>query len=76
MLESTAAPTRAEKAFEIRLPQNRMALRVVSSRFVYHFDKMRRALEYYISEMNLARKQMQEPLKAWQLAFEVHEGLK
>lgn len=46
MLASTAAPTRAENAFEIRLPQNKMALRVVSSRFVYHFDKMSRALEH------------------------------
>lgn len=46
MLESTAAPTSAEKAFEIRLPQNRMALRVVSSLFVYHFDRINNALGF------------------------------
>jgi hypothetical protein len=43
MLESTAAPTSEEKALEMRLPQKRMALRSVSSRRVYHFERMRRA---------------------------------
>jgi hypothetical protein len=40
MLPRTAAPTSDENAFEIRLPQNKMAFRSVSSRLVYHLDKM------------------------------------
>lgn len=43
MFDRTAAPTRAEKAFEMRLPQNRMAFRSVNSRLVYHFDRMSKA---------------------------------
>jgi hypothetical protein len=43
MFDRTAAPTRDEKALEMRLPQKRMALRRVSSRRVYHFDRMRSA---------------------------------
>jgi hypothetical protein len=43
MLPRTAAPTSEENAFEIRFPQNRIALRSVSSRLVYHLDRMRRA---------------------------------
>jgi hypothetical protein len=40
MLESTPAPTRAEKAFEMRLPQKRMAFLSVSSLRVYHLERM------------------------------------
>lgn len=40
MLDSTPAPTRAEKAFEIRFPQKRMAFLRVSSLLVYHLDRM------------------------------------
>lgn len=43
MLDKTPAATRAEKAFEIRLPQKRMAFLRVSSRRVYHFDWIKRA---------------------------------
>ena len=43
MFPSTAAPTKEEKALEIRFPQKRMALRSVSSRRVYHFERMRSA---------------------------------
>lgn len=40
MFERTPAPTRAEKALEMRLPQNRMAFLMVSSRRVYHFERI------------------------------------
>ncbi len=40
MLESTPAPTRAENAFEMRFPQKRMAFLSVSSRLVYHLERM------------------------------------
>jgi len=43
MLDKTPAPIRAEKALEMRLPQKRIAFRVVSSLRVYHFDKIMRA---------------------------------
>ena len=43
MLDSTPAPTRAEKALEMRLPQNKRAFLVVNSRLVYHLERMRRA---------------------------------
>ena len=43
MLERTPAAMRAEKAFEIKLPQKRIAFLVVSSRRVYHFERINRA---------------------------------
>ena len=43
MFESTPAPTRAEKAFEIKLPQKRIAFLFVSSRLVYHFERIKSA---------------------------------
>jgi hypothetical protein len=36
----TPAATRAENAFEIKFPANKMAFRRVNSRRVYHFDKL------------------------------------
>ena len=43
MFDNTPAPTSAEKAFEMMLPQNRMAFRMVNSRRVYHLLWMSRA---------------------------------
>ena len=43
MLERTPAATRAEKAFEIRFPQNKIAFLVVSSRRVYHLLSIKSA---------------------------------
>ena len=43
MFESTPAPTRAEKALEIKLPQKRIAFLFVSSRLVYHFERIKSA---------------------------------
>ena len=43
MFDNTPAPTSAEKAFEMMLPQKRMAFRMVNSRRVYHLLWMSRA---------------------------------
>jgi hypothetical protein len=40
MLLRTPAATRAEKALEMRLPQKRMAFLLVSSRRVYHLERI------------------------------------
>jgi hypothetical protein len=43
MLDNTPAPTSAEKAFEMRFPQNSSAFLVVNSLLVYHFDRINSA---------------------------------
>jgi hypothetical protein len=40
MLERTPAPMSEEKALEIRLPQKRIAFLLVSSRRVYHLERI------------------------------------
>src|SRR4051794_12557761 len=58
MLDRTPAPTRAEKALEMRLPQNRRALREVNSRRVYHLDRMSNAPGRKAASMKPNRKRM------------------
>lgn len=43
MFDKTPAPTNAEKALDMMLPQNKMAFLVVSSLRVYHLDWISRA---------------------------------
>src|SRR5687768_11201035 len=59
ILDKTPAPTRAEKALEMRLPQNKIALRLVNSRRVYHLDKMSSAPGRKAASTNPKKKRMQ-----------------
>ena len=49
---------RAEKAFEIRLPQKRTAFLVVSSRRVYHFERINSAPGRKAASINPRKKRV------------------